>query len=182
MDVSVNVKTTKSTYSLSSFSDDPSYGRGRNLDVSLQFHLLLGSKEVLFLQFDVDSALSLCNSHMFNLFRWRGGQSVTARFRFLGLFFFYLKLSLRVASHNHHPLFRVWSFCWSDLKMETRRRRWEDEGIKTGIIGFCLFFFIYFSSTCQWAQTLMEAPAKRLSSLMCCPFFPMMAPTACAGM
>lgn len=69
MDVSVNVKTTKSTYSLSSFSDDPSYSRGRNLDVSLQFHLLLGSKEVLFLQFDVDSALSLCNSHMFNLFR-----------------------------------------------------------------------------------------------------------------
>lgn len=69
MDVSVNVKTTKSTYSLSSFSDDPSYSRGRNLDVSLQFHLLLGSKEVLFLQLYVDSALSLCNSHMFNLFR-----------------------------------------------------------------------------------------------------------------
>lgn len=32
------------------------------------------------------------------------------------------------------------------------------------------------------ASTLMEAPAKRLSCLMCCPFFPMMAPTACAGM
>lgn len=30
--------------------------------------------------------------------------------------------------------------------------------------------------------TLMEAPAKRASCLMCCPFFPMMAPTACVGM
>lgn len=30
--------------------------------------------------------------------------------------------------------------------------------------------------------TLMEALAKRESCLMCCPFFPMMAPTACAGM
>lgn len=30
--------------------------------------------------------------------------------------------------------------------------------------------------------TLMEALAKRDSCLMCCPFFPMMAPTACAGM
>lgn len=30
--------------------------------------------------------------------------------------------------------------------------------------------------------TLMEAPANRASCLMCCPFFPMMAPTACVGM
>lgn len=30
--------------------------------------------------------------------------------------------------------------------------------------------------------TLMEALAKRESCLMCCPFLPMMAPTAWAGM
>lgn len=30
--------------------------------------------------------------------------------------------------------------------------------------------------------TLMEAPANLASCLMCAPFFPMMAPTACVGM
>lgn len=30
--------------------------------------------------------------------------------------------------------------------------------------------------------TLMEAPANRASCLMCAPFFPMIAPTACVGM
>lgn len=35
---------------------------------------------------------------------------------------------------------------------------------------------------CSALLTLMEAPANRASCLMCCPFFPMMAPTACVGM
>lgn len=46
-------------YRFSSFPDDSSSSKGRNLDVSLQLHLFLGSKEVLFLQFPKDATLSL---------------------------------------------------------------------------------------------------------------------------
>lgn len=46
-------------YSLASLANDPSCCGGGHLDVGLQFHLLLWSKEVLFLQFAVDPALSL---------------------------------------------------------------------------------------------------------------------------
>lgn len=46
-------------YSLASLANDPSCCSGGHLDVGLQFHLFLWSKEILFLQFAVDSALSL---------------------------------------------------------------------------------------------------------------------------
>lgn len=48
-----------SAYSLSSLANDPSCCGGGHLDVGLQFHFFLWSKEILFLQFTVDSALSL---------------------------------------------------------------------------------------------------------------------------
>lgn len=46
-------------YRLAALPDDPSSGEGGNLDVSLQLHLLLGSKEVLFFQFAKYATLSL---------------------------------------------------------------------------------------------------------------------------
>lgn len=58
-------------YSLASLANDPSCCRRGHLDVGLQFHLFLWSKEILFLQFAVDSALSL---EEFNNVKRRLGQ------------------------------------------------------------------------------------------------------------
>ena len=49
----------QATYRLASLANDPSCSGSGHLDVSLQFDLLLGPKEVLLLQFAIDSALCL---------------------------------------------------------------------------------------------------------------------------
>lgn len=46
-------------YRFSTLPDDSSSSKGGNLDVSFQFHLFLGSKEILFLQLAKDATLSL---------------------------------------------------------------------------------------------------------------------------
>lgn len=50
---------TEVTHSFASFSNDSSCSGCGHLDVSFQFDLLLWPKEVLLLQFAIDSALSL---------------------------------------------------------------------------------------------------------------------------
>lgn len=113
-------------YRLASLANDSSCSSSGHLDVSLQFDLLLWPKEVLLLQFAIDSALSLqdgarkvnqtaaCDTNQapIKIVSKIHGTHVSWQ----SLVSVYLKLSLRGSCHNHHPHFRVWSFSWGDLE------------------------------------------------------------------
>lgn len=64
----------KLAYRLASLANDSSSGSSGHLDVGLQFDLLLWPKEILLLQFAVDSALSL----------EEGGRGVSSPFNTIG--------------------------------------------------------------------------------------------------
>lgn len=117
------------THRLASLADDsPRRGR-RHLDVGLQLDLLLWPEEILFLQFAVDSALSLDEKDR-QTDRQMGVNSplgiiscrlvtkkkhVAHEHKWQLLVCAHLKLSLGGSGHDHHPHFGVWRLGRSNL-------------------------------------------------------------------
>lgn len=109
----------------------------------------------------------------------------------------HLKLSLWRSIDDDHPLFGIHSFCRGNLE-EGRQPAFNQKKKIPRNLHLCFqFLSVKWQQVDRWhwqviieiqnftscpSLTLIEAPAKCDRCLMCWPCFPMMAPTASAGM
>lgn len=130
-----------SSHRFAAFANNPAGRSGRNLDVRLQFDLLLGREEVLLLQLPIYPTLGLEERGGDEARRdWGkcGGQTVTVTVSFSERHVqndrettaeavkvharvtlpscFYLKLSLWGSSNDNHPLSHIWVLGWGNLR------------------------------------------------------------------
>lgn len=97
----------------------------------------------------------------------------------------YLKLSLWCPGNDNHPLRSIWLFSWGNLthtRTHTPTHRLLGQLKTTGHFHYKCFLTGSIGPAVGTGNlTLIDAPAKWASCLMCWPFLPIRAPTAWVG-